>query len=271
MAQSPLVPFVFSLNTVGLNQQTPISTPQKKIIPPAVNKKHRVKQSPKKPTQTIKKISTPPKVQPKKPAPNGAKTDATKNTPETKKPVAPRSAQSLEKKKAVAEPVVKKAVDTVATPGAAAPIKPSQTTVTPSEASATPLIPASLTAAAVTSEIPREVIACANKTALPTNMPQAQSFAVQSNARAHQQGEASDSLYTKVCSAISENWHMPAGMQPPSVCKLIVALAFDGKPKTITLDTSSGIVVYDLAAQAAARRATYPKEVWGKDLILLFN
>lgn len=70
--------------------------------------------------------------------------------------------------------------------------------------------------------------------------------------------------------AIEEQWRVPAGLSKNLLCEVKVVISAEGKAKAV-LHKSSGVLVYDVAAESAAQRANYSKELWGKEITITFN
>lgn len=75
----------------------------------------------------------------------------------------------------------------------------------------------------------------------------------------------------EIRSAIERTWVAPRGVDSEIRCVLAVEIDERGAVKTIETRTSSGSALFDSAARYAASQTCYPKEVWGKTLVVEFT
>lgn len=75
----------------------------------------------------------------------------------------------------------------------------------------------------------------------------------------------------EIRSAIERTWVAPRGTDSEARCILSVEIDAQGKVKTIETRTASGSALFDSAARYAASQTIYPKEVWGKTLVVEFT
>jgi hypothetical protein len=73
-----------------------------------------------------------------------------------------------------------------------------------------------------------------------------------------------------IARAVRAHWNIPRGVSPDCVCDVKVTIASDGVKREVVVIKSSRVVLYDIAARAAAFRAAYPKEAWGSSQIIRF-
>lgn len=70
--------------------------------------------------------------------------------------------------------------------------------------------------------------------------------------------------------AIMRVWS-PPNIKVTSPAQIVVEIDAQGVVKNAELEKKSGILVYDIEARAAALRAEFPKEYWGKSIIFVFG
>lgn len=71
--------------------------------------------------------------------------------------------------------------------------------------------------------------------------------------------------------AILAYWQPPCGFTLSQPCHVAIEISVDGLHKSVEVQQSSGIPAYDCAARLAAKQATFPKEKWGKKIVVIFN
>ena len=54
------------------------------------------------------------------------------------------------------------------------------------------------------------------------------------------------------------------------ICVIRIELHASGKIVEATVEKSSGVPMYDMAAKAAALKTAYPQEIWNKKLVIQF-
>lgn len=70
--------------------------------------------------------------------------------------------------------------------------------------------------------------------------------------------------------AIMRVWSPPP-IKVTSPVHIVVEVDTQGVVKNAELETKSGVLAYDIEARAAALRADFPKEFWGKSIIFVFG
>jgi hypothetical protein len=76
---------------------------------------------------------------------------------------------------------------------------------------------------------------------------------------------------TELRDALAAVWHPPLGIEPEAPCTLEVVVDKNGSASRVTVKASSGILVYDSAAQAALYETTFPERQHGKILDIVFR
>lgn len=76
---------------------------------------------------------------------------------------------------------------------------------------------------------------------------------------------------TELRDALAAVWHPPVGIEPDEPCKLEVVVDNNGGAERVTVEASSGILVYDSAAQAALYETIFPERQHGKVLHITFR
>lgn len=77
--------------------------------------------------------------------------------------------------------------------------------------------------------------------------------------------------FADVYQEIYEHWNMPEGFSPDLSCTYKVIIDKEGNVVDVVVQKSSGVLVYDTAAQAALFTTIYSKIVWGKEFIITFD
>ena len=75
----------------------------------------------------------------------------------------------------------------------------------------------------------------------------------------------------EIRSALERTWVAPRGTDSEARCILAVDIDERGGVKKIETRTASGSALFDSAARYAASQTCYPKEVWGKTLVVEFT
>ena len=70
---------------------------------------------------------------------------------------------------------------------------------------------------------------------------------------------------------IERVWKAPFGMHANCTCQLHIAVGPRGGIKDITVLTSSGVLLYDIAARASVLSMTMPQWTWGKSFTITFK
>jgi outer membrane biosynthesis protein TonB len=78
-------------------------------------------------------------------------------------------------------------------------------------------------------------------------------------------------LYGVIQEEIVRSWHPPAGIRPARGCIVKVKVDENGKALAATVEESSTIITYDIAARMALLQTYFPREVAGKELIIAFQ
>lgn len=76
---------------------------------------------------------------------------------------------------------------------------------------------------------------------------------------------------TELRDALAAVWHPPFGLEPDEPCKLEVVVDSNGNASRVTVEASSGILVYDSAAQAALYETVFPEREYSKVLHITFR
>ena len=63
---------------------------------------------------------------------------------------------------------------------------------------------------------------------------------------------------------IVAQWAPPPGIAPTCACKVTMLIDWTGAIKEFTVNESSGVLMYDMAAQRALTQVKMPKWAWGK-------
>lgn len=72
-------------------------------------------------------------------------------------------------------------------------------------------------------------------------------------------------------STIESTWSPPAGVAEGKGCKVRVLVGWDGKAKEIVFEESSNVVAFDISVRCALISMEFPKNTYGKELILPFK
>ncbi len=76
-----------------------------------------------------------------------------------------------------------------------------------------------------------------------------------------------DDLYKE----ISQKWSPPPGVPQETACQLLLHIDSQGAIVDVAVAKSSGVLLFDLAAQAAIDELNCPKWAWGKSIALTFS
>lgn len=76
--------------------------------------------------------------------------------------------------------------------------------------------------------------------------------------------------YQSLHETITQNWQAPAGFQPKKECILLVNINNQGTVDTLTVEQSSGILAYDIAARMAVYQSIFPSELKKQSIRLHF-
>ena len=84
--------------------------------------------------------------------------------------------------------------------------------------------------------------------------------------------DVSDHVYQAMVSEITKAWHPPAGLGGTLSCQVKVALTHNGSVSQVSLEQSSGVLAFDMAARAAMWRVkAYPRALWGREVVIVFG
>ena len=67
---------------------------------------------------------------------------------------------------------------------------------------------------------------------------------------------------------VVHHYKPPVGISKKAICELAVLVGADGKPSRVTVKKSSGSMANDMCARAALLKITFPKKVFGKEIIV---
>jgi len=76
---------------------------------------------------------------------------------------------------------------------------------------------------------------------------------------------------TELRDALAAVWHPPLGIEPDKSCSFEVAVDNNGSASRVTIEATSGILVYDSAAEAALYEMIFPERQHGKILHITFR
>lgn len=76
-------------------------------------------------------------------------------------------------------------------------------------------------------------------------------------------------IHQIVSGQLAKHWKRPVGMEN-KMCVIKIELNTTGKIVAVTVEKSSGVPMYDIAAKAAAVKPIYPQEIWNKKLVIQF-
>lgn len=75
----------------------------------------------------------------------------------------------------------------------------------------------------------------------------------------------------KIKTEITKHWKFPFGVNKTTSCELGITVGVDGKALLVMIKKSSGVLVYDMSAKAAAYQSRFPKEVYGKEFTIVLG
>jgi len=67
---------------------------------------------------------------------------------------------------------------------------------------------------------------------------------------------------------IEKHWKAPIGIAKTAVCELAILVDIHGEVLQVTIQKSSGSLVYDMSCRSAVYQSQFPKEVYGKEFII---
>lgn len=76
--------------------------------------------------------------------------------------------------------------------------------------------------------------------------------------------------YRVVYEQVSAQWRPPAGIKPLRSCIVLITVDNRGLVAQLTLEQSSGVLAYDIAARMAIARSQFPKHMWNEQIRLHF-
>lgn len=77
--------------------------------------------------------------------------------------------------------------------------------------------------------------------------------------------------YIDLYKEISQKWSPPPGIPSETACELTMQIDGNGNTIDTQISKSSGVLVFDVAAQAAIDELNYPQWAWGKAISLTFS
>jgi len=78
-------------------------------------------------------------------------------------------------------------------------------------------------------------------------------------------------MQEQIAQEIAQRWKPPRGLSKDLVCQIKATIDWDGKVKKAVIEKPSGVLVYDATARASVMAMSFPKGVWGKELVLHFK
>lgn len=115
-------------------------------------------------------------------------------------------------------------------------------------------------------EMPKPVAAPA-----PVEAPPVEQLAMDINANKDMVLDNGMQDYQELYNAIVAGWSPPPGIPTNATCTITIALDRQGIITAIEIDNSSGMLIYDLAAQAAMNEIHFPRLAWGKSITITFS
>ncbi|HJM69186.1 MAG TPA: TonB C-terminal domain-containing protein [Candidatus Babeliales bacterium] len=77
-------------------------------------------------------------------------------------------------------------------------------------------------------------------------------------------------IHDEISQSLQQHWSPPQGIRPTQACKIKVVLNEVGKIKVLTVEQSSSVLAYDMAAQMALTQTEFPKKAWNNEFTLNF-
>ena len=77
--------------------------------------------------------------------------------------------------------------------------------------------------------------------------------------------------YADLYKEISQKWSPPPGIPSETACELTMQIDANGNVIDMQILKSSGVLVFDVAAQGALDELNYPQWAWGKAISLTFS
>ena len=75
-------------------------------------------------------------------------------------------------------------------------------------------------------------------------------------------------LQSKIQQAVEMYWSAPVGMPKKTKCELQVTIEKTGRVAKAKVVTSSKVMAFDLAARSAIHKTKFPRDVWGKQIMV---
>lgn len=78
-------------------------------------------------------------------------------------------------------------------------------------------------------------------------------------------------LHSDVQQELEKWWNPPVGLPDNVECVMKVVVDQTGNVVDILIEKKSAVISYDIAARAAVSQASFPKQVWGKAIMITFK
>lgn len=75
-------------------------------------------------------------------------------------------------------------------------------------------------------------------------------------------------IQEQIKAQVAQHYKPPVGIAKKAVCELAVLVGMDGKPQQVKVKKGSGSMANDMCARAALLKVTFPKKVFGKEIIV---
>jgi TonB family protein len=82
--------------------------------------------------------------------------------------------------------------------------------------------------------------------------------------------QANNEVGALVHNALQSSWSPPIGIVPTRACVINITLKQDGTIAVLSIEQSSGIPAYDLAAKSAVAKTKFPKQLWNRSIRFSF-
>ena len=70
---------------------------------------------------------------------------------------------------------------------------------------------------------------------------------------------------------IAQKFTPPIGIASDAQCQIKMMISWEGAMQDVTVEQSSGILMYDVAARSAVHKLSLPRWTWGKSLTIVFK
>lgn len=70
---------------------------------------------------------------------------------------------------------------------------------------------------------------------------------------------------------IKERWRPPLGLSADLECALKIIINYQGIVQEVKVEKSSSVITYDIAARRAIKEISFPRQLYGKELIITFK